>query len=101
MFTSFVGGSQYVENALLDEEKIKDAVWKELKGLYAIKSKQPLMQSSYLWKESIPQYDSNIRGLKEKINLLKEKNIHICANWYEGISLPACIKKAKTLALEL
>ena len=101
MFTSFVGGSQYIAHATLDEEEIKTRLWKELKALHQIPEESLMEQCIYKWEYAIPQYDMALSDAVAIIPSLEKDNIYICSNWYEGISLPACIKKGKELALKL
>lgn len=97
LFTTFVGGSQYVKQAQKDEPFIRNKVQNELGKIYGIKGDY-LHQKQYRWEKAIPQYDKNILPVKDMAGKLENENLFICANWLNGVSLSDCIKKAKSLA---
>jgi oxygen-dependent protoporphyrinogen oxidase len=100
LLTSFVGGTQYAENALMPDEKILEKLNLELSKNYQILGK-PVFQHLYHWAKSIPQYDQAINVVYKQIELLASKNIFFCTNWKDGISVADCIKKAIKLAEKL
>ncbi len=100
LLTSFVGGSQYIDNALLPKEKLLEKLNKELSKNYQI-SGQAVFQHLHHWAKSIPQYDLNINEVYRQTNELEKENIFVCANWKDGVSVADCIKKAIRLADKL
>ncbi|MBC8154545.1 MAG: protoporphyrinogen oxidase [Bacteroidetes bacterium] len=100
LFTTFVGGRQSVANAQLDDEVIFDQVHQELSASFGIAS-EPVRRELYRWERAIPQYDEALLAARQLVPALEKDNLLVCANWYEGVSLSDCIKKAKALAARL
>ena len=50
------------------------------------------------WEKAIPQYDENILPVHQALNSVKDDGLYACANWIDGVSVPDCIKKARSLA---
>ena len=100
LFTNFVGGTQYVDNANKDESFIRNSVTSELRRIYNIKG-DPCMQRLHKWEKSIPQYDQKIIPVNKMVKELEKENLYVCASWQGGISVSDCINKARSLAKEL
>lgn len=97
LITSFVGGVQFQQQALLSEKEILKQLTKELQTVYKIKAK-PIYQHFKRWQYSIPQYDKQILPVYKYAQQAEKDNLWICANWKDGISIGDCMKKAKKLA---
>ncbi|MEN7548025.1 protoporphyrinogen oxidase [Rapidithrix thailandica] len=97
LITSFVGGVQYEKNAQLGEDEIRANVTRELQNCYQI-SAAPIYQHFTFWPKAIPQYDQRILPVETKLPQLAKQGIHVCANWYGGVSIADCIDKGATLA---
>ena len=97
LFTSFVGGMQYAENAQLTDNLLLEKLNGELKKNYQIKG-NPVFQKIFRWEKAIPQYNTHINQVYEQAKHLEQENIFICANWKDGVSVADCIKKAIDLA---
>ena len=54
----------------------------------------------FKWKKGIPQYNLNQEQLVISISNFEKnnKNFHITGNYFNGISVSDCIKKAKIIA---
>jgi oxygen-dependent protoporphyrinogen oxidase len=100
LFTTFVGGSQYAEQALHPEAEQLAAVHQELARFYSI-SGGPRWQSRYVWPRSIPQFDAHIGPARAAVAALRPQGILAVANWQAGVSVPDCVKYARNLALEM
>ncbi len=100
LFTTFVGGSQYVNHTRGTDLVTLGKVHQELAYYYGIKG-TPVFQNLYRWEKAIPQYDQQILAALQMAQKMEAKNLFVCANWKDGISLADCIKKAKTLASEI
>ncbi|HEY4651603.1 MAG TPA: protoporphyrinogen oxidase [Pontibacter sp.] len=98
LFTSFVGGAQFEENVLADEEKLMKCVHDELAGTYGIAADKPVFQHAHLWRHSIPQYDLYIEDTHQMAAQLEQEGLFIAANWQAGLSVASCIRHAKELA---
>lgn len=99
LFTGFVGGRQWQENAELPKKEILEKHTAELKQIYGIK-KDPVIQQFIRWKKSVPQYDEQMLQVERQLKRLKKSDIYICANWFGGVSVSDCIKKGRDLALQ-
>ena len=100
LITSFVGGVQFQQQALLPEKEILERLTKELQTVYQIKG-QPVFQHFKRWKDSIPQYDKQVLSLDGHAQKAEKDKLWICANWKDGVSIGDCMKKAKKLAESL
>ncbi|TAE76367.1 MAG: protoporphyrinogen oxidase [Bacteroidetes bacterium] len=100
MFTTFVGGSASPEKTKLSEQETKEKVHQELAQHYNI-VKKPIFSYIYFWEKALPQYDKNCINAHQWIENQQKDNIFVCANWYGGVSLGDCIKKAKNLSENL
>lgn len=101
LFTTFVGGQQSADNAQLPEADIRARVHQELVDAFGIKATTPVRQHSLVWPKAIPQYDRNLRAVKQLVPALEADHLFICANWYGGVSLSDCIGKARALGQRL
>lgn len=101
MFTTFVGGAQYPENALYSKEEIMQHVHDELAEKYRIKKCKPVFQHVHLWQQAIPQYDMYIEDAHELAQRLQQDGLYIAANWKAGVSVTGCIHHAKELAYKI
>ncbi|WP_375446023.1 protoporphyrinogen oxidase [uncultured Fibrella sp.] len=101
LFTTFVGGQQNAANARLPEAVIRASVHRELADSFGIRAATPSWQHLFDWPNAIPQYDRQIRAVKQLVPPLEAENLFICANWYGGVSLSDCIGKARALGARL
>jgi protoporphyrinogen/coproporphyrinogen III oxidase len=97
LFTSFVGGRQYMEQATQDQELIKQEIAKELSRHFGIKG-SPVFQQTCYWEKALPQYDKILSEARKNAIELEKENIFICSNWFQGVSLSDCIKNGKKSA---
>ncbi|MDX5420811.1 MAG: protoporphyrinogen oxidase [Hymenobacteraceae bacterium] len=101
MFTTFVGGSQYTEQALICREELMQRVHEELCEKHGITAEAPVFQCVHLWEHSIPQYDIYIEDAHDMAAQLEQEGLYIAANWQAGVSVPSCIRYAKELAYKI
>ncbi len=81
-------------------EKVLASVSQEIQNIYQIKSK-PLALYHKFWQQAIPVYNYDLKFMKQNLEILEQDNLYFCTNWFDGISLADCIKKAKCLADKL
>lgn len=102
LFTSFVGGSLYEKHARLPEQEIITKTAEELRKLYGISQLEPNFSYSYKWPQALPQYTAAAVPAATYANqTLPQLNMHVCANWIDGVSLQDCIDKGRALANRL
>jgi oxygen-dependent protoporphyrinogen oxidase len=99
LFTSFVGGAQFAQQAQEPEATQLAAVHQELGRLYGI-SGAPRWQGRYYWPQSIPQFDQHLAAARVAVAPLAAQGIVATANWQAGVSVPDCVKHARRLAEE-
>jgi oxygen-dependent protoporphyrinogen oxidase len=99
LFTSFVGGAQFAQQAQEPEATQLAAVHQELSRLYSI-SGVPRWQGRYYWPQSIPQFDQYLADARAAVAPLAAEGIVAVANWQAGVSVPDCIKHARRVAHE-
>lgn len=100
LFTTFVGGSQYAAQALHPEAEQLAAVHAELARFYGI-SGPPSWQGRYVWPRSIPQFDAHIGPARAAVAALGPRGVLAVANWQAGVSVPDCVRHARSLAAEV
>jgi len=97
LFTNFVGGTLNASKTTLPEEELKVKVHQELSRFFEIKG-QADFQVVVKWKQAIPQYNKQIKKVKQLISAKEMNNLHFCCNWLNGVSISDCIKKGKQVA---
>ena len=97
LFTTFVGGTQYEDAARQPEAAQLAAVHAELSKFYGITG-EPRWQGRYYWSRSIPQFDQAIVGAHAAADTLAAERVLAVANWRAGVSVPDCIRYARTTA---
>jgi len=100
LFTSFVGGAQFAEQAQQPEAAQLAAVHQELSQLYGIGG-APRWQGRYYWPRSIPQFDAHLAAARAAVAPLAAQGVVAVANWQAGVSVPDCVKHARRLAGQL
>ena len=98
LFTSFVGGSQAPDKALMKQPQLMQRVHAELSALHAISAEKPNFQHAFLWRHSIPQYDMHIEDAHTMAKSMEQEGLFISANWQAGVSVASCVYSAKELA---
>ncbi|GAB3923657.1 protoporphyrinogen oxidase [Larkinella terrae] len=101
LFTSLVGGRQSAENARQPDETVRERVHQELVQTFGVRAKTPVRQWLQRWERAIPQYDARMVPVREQMPGLEPDGLFVCANWYQGVSLSDCIRKASELAARL
>ena len=102
LITVFVGGARQPELAVMDETKLLDYIYKDLKRIYEI-SEKPLFISSKRWKKSIPQYEINYQKFLDAISTLETNcpGLIFNGNFKNGISLENNILNSLNVAKQL
>ncbi len=100
LFTSFVGGAQFAQQAQEPEAAQLAAVHQELSRLYGIED-APRWQGRYYWPRSIPQFDRHLAAARVAFAPLAAAGIVAVANWQAGVSVPDCVKHARNVSREL
>jgi len=101
LFTSFISNATQPELPQWNGDKIRSAIWLDLKRGFQIPQTEPDYQNLYYWHEGIPQYESKLRSIWDSANELQTEKLHFLANWKDGVSLSDCINNAKKLAASL
>ncbi|RYC68670.1 protoporphyrinogen oxidase [Spirosoma sordidisoli] len=101
LFTSFVGGMTAADNARQPDEVIFRNIHQELARSFGIRASEPVFRAIYRWDRAIPQYDGQIVAVQQQVAAVKADKLLVCANWYGGLSLADCLKKARNLAEEI
>ena len=97
LYTVLVGGERQRELCSLKTEDLKRVVLDEFKDLIKYKGDIPYV-SHYKWEKGIPQYHMIQGELVSGIESFEEnnQNFHIIGNYFNGISVSDCVKKAKS-----
>lgn len=98
LFTSFVGGVIAREQTLQTDDEILEKVVAELRKLYNISVEKPTYQRITRWEKAIPQYTIQLNEVYAQAEKAEQQKLFIQANWYKGVALSDCIRKARELA---
>ena len=102
LLTCFLGGAFEPEALEWPDERVWETVCPDLKTALQL-SEMPQPVALFRHRCAIPQY--NI-GHKQRVTAVKEElkampGVFICANYFEGISVPACIEQGDRTAHEV
>jgi oxygen-dependent protoporphyrinogen oxidase len=100
LLTTFVGGGAYPEKALLPDDAIAASVYSDHKRFLGVKN-LPVFRHIVRWNSGIPQYDASVLAARTYLPALQAQALYFCGNWTGGISVPACIGRAKTISESL
>ena len=97
-----LGGAKHPEMTDLDDNRITNIVFDELKPLLGLK-KDPDMLRVYRWEKAIPQY---IPGHIDKLDIIdellkKHPNMYLTGNAYRGIGINDCVESGYRIANEI
>ncbi len=101
LLTTFVGGQQQPDHAQQVDEEVFAQVHRELANAFQVQADAPTYRHLYRWERAIPQYDAASLPVKMLVPTLQTDCLFVCANWYDGVSLSDCIRKAQALAKAL
>ncbi len=97
-FTLMTGGAH--DKSLLSDSmgEIEQEILQEFARLTGIKA-DPMYIRSVLWEKAIPQFHVGYENVREILKLAEEKypGMYFGGNYRWGVSVPDCIKGAKTL----
>ena len=96
LYTVLVGGERQKELCSLKTDELKSIVLNEFKNLVKYKGDVPFI-NHYKWNNGIPQYHMIQNKLVNAIEIFEKNNktFHIIGNYFNGISVSDCVKKAK------
>src|SRR5438270_3048732 len=102
LLRAFVGGALQPEMFDLDEERMTDAVRRDLRELLGV-SAPPLFAHVEKWPRSMAQYHL---GHLERLETLRSRlqklpTLALCGNAYEGAGLPDCVRSGESAANSL
>jgi oxygen-dependent protoporphyrinogen oxidase len=102
LLRTMVGGAQSPEIAMLDNNKLIETIFEELKPILGLKA-DPDMVRIYRWEKAIPQYILGHSKILSVIdNSLKNyPGIYLTGNAYRGIGINDCVENAFKLADEI
>jgi oxygen-dependent protoporphyrinogen oxidase len=101
LFTSLVGGTPAAANTRFTRAEILRRVHEELKNNFKISADRPVYQHFFLWNQAIPQSDLYIEDAQELSQILETENVFVAANWYSGVSVSDCVKRAGSVAKKI
>jgi oxygen-dependent protoporphyrinogen oxidase len=99
LLRAFVGGALQPEMFDLDEERMADAVRRDLRELLGV-SAPPLFAHVEKWPRSMAQYHLGHTERLARIRALLQHNntLGLCGNAYEGAGLPDCVRSGERAA---
>ena len=96
----FAGGDGRPPIAGMTNEQILNRAEEEVRFLYRVDG-PPTLRHMRRWPRAIPQYDAALTPLPQHAQALEQQGIFLHTNWYGGVSVYDCIKKALRLAEKL
>ena len=102
LLRSMTGGAKHPEIADMDDDKVINLVFDELKPIMGLKT-DPDMARIYRWDRAIPQY---LLGHSFRLDLIHKKlrnhaGLYLTGNAYRGIGINDCITNSYELADEI
>lgn len=102
LLRTMLGGAKHPVMEALDDEKISEIVFDELKPVLGLMA-NPDMTRVYRWHKAIPQY---VPGHGRTLDIISERlkehpGLYLTGNAYKGIGINDCIENAYKLAEEL
>lgn len=102
LLRSMIGGAKHPEIADMEDDKVINMVFDELKPIMGLKT-DPDMAKIYRWNRAIPQY---LLGHPEKLEVIDKKlkahpGLYLTGNAYKGIGMNDCVANSYELADEI
>jgi protoporphyrinogen/coproporphyrinogen III oxidase len=99
LLRTMIGGAQSPELAMLDDNKLVNAVFDELNPILSMKT-EPDMVRIYRWDKAIPQYVSGHGGKLKSIDerLKSFPGLYLAGNSYRGVGMNDCIENGFKVA---
>jgi oxygen-dependent protoporphyrinogen oxidase len=99
LLRTMIGGAQSPELAMLDDNKLVNAVFDELNPILSMKT-EPDMVRIYRWDKAIPQY---VYGHGEKLKSIDERlksfpGLYLAGNSYRGVGMNDCVENGFKVA---
>ena len=98
VYTVMFGGEKQKNIFKKEKREIKKLLLNDLKNLINCTGK--LQESNfYMWKKGIPQYNLFQEEIEKKVNKFHSKNqgFYVIGNYFSGVSVSDCIRKADDL----
>ena len=98
VYTVMIGGEKQKKILEKNKKDLKKLLLDDVRTLIDCDGK--LQESNfYLWKKGIPQYNLFQEEIEKSIKVFHSKNkgFHLTGNYYSGVSVSDCIKKADDL----
>jgi len=102
LLRAFVGGALQPATFELDDERMTEAVRRDLRDLLGVE-RAPLFTRVERWPRSMPQYHLGhlARVARVRASLRRLPALRLCGNAYEGAGVPDCIRGGEEAADEL
>ncbi|MBI4687817.1 MAG: protoporphyrinogen oxidase [Nitrospirae bacterium] len=102
LLRSMAGGAKTPELAMLDDGKLINTVFDELKEIVSLKA-EPDMLRIYRWDKAIPQYVMGHRDILDTIDkrLQSHPGLYLTGNAYRGVGMNDCIENSYKVAGEI
>jgi oxygen-dependent protoporphyrinogen oxidase len=102
LLRAFVGGALQPEMYALDEERMVDAVRRDLRDLLGVES-APLFARVEKWPRSMAQYHLGHLSKVERIRarLAQLPALSLAGNAYDGAGVPDCVRNGEAAATQL
>jgi oxygen-dependent protoporphyrinogen oxidase len=87
-FTTFVGGTRQPENALLDDDQLKNIVYNDLNDLVGLRG-EPVFIRIKRWPRAIPQYTVGYKKYQDYFDDIEDEfpGLYFAGNYRGGISI--------------
>jgi oxygen-dependent protoporphyrinogen oxidase len=99
LLRTMTGGAQSPEFAMLDDNKLLNAVFDELRPIVSIKA-EPDMVRIYRWDKAIPQYalghGDRLKAIDERLKSFP--GLYLAGNSYKGVGMNDCVENSFKVA---
>jgi len=102
LFRVMIGGARHPHILEKSEEALRTIAIKEIKQQFRVEQ-SPNKTFSKVWPKAIPQYNKDYVAVKEQLNNLLQSypNLHLVANYLNGISMNDCIENSFNAVMAL
>jgi len=97
-----VGGERQKHLCKIQPNKLQQIILNELEELIDHKG-ETVLKNHYRWLKGIPQFNLDHNNLLNTIQEFEKNNskFHLIGNYFNGVSVSDCIKKAKDLVKDI
>lgn len=97
VLSNYIGGATDPEIGEMDEEKIVEAVHRDLRQIFLAEDVSPKVLAVHLWRRAIPQYTLGHQDRLDRIEagLRSLPGLYLCSNYIDGVAVGDCVRRSR------